>query len=126
MALHAFHSLCRLTKYPEISHHAKKLSKTIDCRDAGMRRLVSDFKLWQSFARVAEPVKVDSLVGAYRHHGNQLTAHPDAYKNELGPAPQIPLRTKLACGCLWAIPQLPRCMRWLPGKSFWLKILGLE
>jgi len=89
-------------------------------------RLVSDFKLWQSFAQFAEPVKVGSLIGAYRHHGKQLTANPDAYKTELGSPPHVPIGTQLACGCVWAIPQLPLLMRKLPGKYHWLKILGLE
>jgi hypothetical protein len=89
-------------------------------------RLVSDFKLWQAFAEFADPVKVDSLIGAFRYHGQQLTGDPEAYKGELGPPPRLPLGLKLACGLGWLIPQLARFSRKVPASYLLLWFFGLS
>ncbi len=90
------------------------------------KRLVSDFKLWQSFAEVADPVKVDSLLGAYRYHGEQLTGVPDAYRNELGPPPKLGMGLKLACGMSWLVPNLSRFYSRYPASLSLLRLFGLK
>jgi glycosyltransferase involved in cell wall biosynthesis len=45
----------------------------------------ADFRLWQSFARHADLVKVNSFLGGYRFHGAQITADPEKYTSELPP-----------------------------------------
>ena len=46
-------------------------------------KYASDFYLWQSFAKHADLVRVDSFLGGYRSHEDQITASPELYTNEL-------------------------------------------
>lgn len=58
-------------------------------------RYAADFQLWQSFAKHAELVKVQAMLGAYRFHGAQITAEPKRYLAEIGPPPPVPFGWKL-------------------------------
>lgn len=71
-------------------------------------QLVSDFRLWQNFAGHTDLVKVDSLFGGYRAHGEQLTGNPDAYPAELGVAPTLPLRYRFWSRIIRRLPFLGR------------------
>jgi glycosyltransferase involved in cell wall biosynthesis len=46
-------------------------------------RYAADFHLWQEFARHADLVKVNSFLGGFRVHKNQITADPGLYRSEL-------------------------------------------
>lgn len=43
----------------------------------------ADFYLWLAFAEKAQPVYLKTLLGAYRSHGDQITANPQLYIDEL-------------------------------------------
>lgn len=89
-------------------------------------RLVSDFKLWQSFAKHTTPTKCESLLGAFRYHEKQMTNAPDAYPNELGEAPVIPFGLRFLCALSWLTPRLSRLLACLPLKRLFLACLGLK
>jgi glycosyltransferase involved in cell wall biosynthesis len=55
-------------------------------------KYAADFYLWANFAKHADLVLVKSLFSCYRYHGNQITATPELYTNEVikpsSPPPQ--------------------------------------
>ena len=53
-------------------------------------RYAADFRLWQEFAQHADLVKVQSFLGGYRYHGDQITADPKIYASELPPIESPP------------------------------------
>ncbi|MEZ5276210.1 MAG: glycosyltransferase [Opitutaceae bacterium] len=53
-------------------------------------RYAADFRLWQVFAEHADLVKVNSFLGGYRFHGDQVTANPETYASELPPLQRPP------------------------------------
>jgi glycosyltransferase involved in cell wall biosynthesis len=84
-------------------------------------RLVSDFKLWQSFARHARPTKIETLIAGYRFHGNQLTGDPDAYLRELGEMPGFPFGLPIICNGFRAIPFMKHLLKF---KIFRARLAG--
>ncbi len=46
-------------------------------------KYAADFHLWQNFARHADMVRVQSFIGGFRVHGDQITANPGVYRAEL-------------------------------------------
>jgi glycosyltransferase involved in cell wall biosynthesis len=53
-------------------------------------KYAADFQLWHAFAEHTELVKLNSFLGGYRFHGNQITADPQRYLSELPPNPGMP------------------------------------
>ena len=45
-------------------------------------KLASDFELWTRFAKHETLYSVNTLLGAFRQHGNQLSVDGDGYENE--------------------------------------------
>lgn len=89
-------------------------------------RLVSDFKLWQSFAHLSELSKIDTLVAGYRFHGDQLTGDPAAYSNELGAKPEISLRLLFVCNLFRAMPFMKLFMASELFRSFLAAFLNVK
>lgn len=58
-------------------------------------RWAADFKLWRTFAEHCDLVKVNSFLGGYRFHGDQVTGDPTRYLCEL------PLLTESALPLGW-------------------------
>ena len=75
-----------------------------------MRRYkyAADFQLWHAFAEHAELVKLNSFLGGYRFHGNQITADPQRYLAELPPNPGMPAGW---CRLYRALAHLPSTRR---------------
>jgi glycosyltransferase involved in cell wall biosynthesis len=71
-------------------------------------KLVADFELWRAFSKHADLVKIETLIGGYRAHGDQLTGEPTAYRAELGEKPAIPLRLHLVYSFFRAMPFMRR------------------
>lgn len=46
-------------------------------------KFASDFHLWLSFAKYSDLVRIDSFLGGFRVHDNQLTNDPHGYSREL-------------------------------------------
>lgn len=46
-------------------------------------KYAADFYLWANFAKYADLVLVKSYFSCYRYHGNQITATPDLYSDEI-------------------------------------------
>jgi len=57
----------------------KKAGGNVNCQF----KYAADFYLWLEFAKHTDLVKVYSFLGGYRIHGHQVTANPNAYRNEL-------------------------------------------
>jgi len=53
-------------------------------------KYAADFYLWQQFAHHAELIKVETFLGGYRFHGDQVTADPQRYITELPPHQRPP------------------------------------
>jgi len=71
-------------------------------------KYAADFQLWHAFAEHAELVKLNSFLGGYRFHGNQITADPQRYLAELPPNPGMPAGW---CRLYRALAHLPSTRR---------------
>jgi glycosyltransferase involved in cell wall biosynthesis len=67
-------------------------------------RYAADFWLWRAFAEHADLVRVNSFLGGFRVHGDQITADPARYAGEL------PIDRRMPAGLV----QLHRMLRDLP------------
>jgi len=89
-------------------------------------RLVSDFKLWQSFANNSALTKIETLIAGYRFHGNQLTGDPEAYKKELGEKPKFSLRLHIVCNGFRALPFMKRLVAFKSFRAILAWFLGVK
>jgi hypothetical protein len=46
-------------------------------------KYAADFHLWREFASLTDLVKVESFLGGFRVHDDQITADPQRYRSEL-------------------------------------------
>jgi hypothetical protein len=61
----------------------RRLVSLVDLERLATFRLAGDSYLWSCFARESEPVIVDSHLGAFALHDNQLSADVQGYHDEL-------------------------------------------
>lgn len=89
-------------------------------------RYAADFYLWQSFAAHADLVRVESFLGGYRSHEDQITADPDIYNNELPERNEPPAGLRRLNRLL---KKMPVCSKLFFNKRKgypWLGMLGLK
>ena len=55
---------------------------------ANATRYAGDWYLWQRFAQHQPLVKVQAILSAFRQHGEQITATPLVYEQEVPPPPR--------------------------------------
>jgi hypothetical protein len=89
-------------------------------------RLVSDFKLWQSFANHSSLTKIEKLIAGYRFHGNQLTGDPGAYEKELGENPKISIRMHIVCNGFRALPFMKRFVAFKTFRTILAVFIGVK
>lgn len=89
-------------------------------------KYASDFYLWLSFSKHTDLVKVESFLGGYRSHEDQITANPEIYNNEL-PKRAIPSKgLKLLNKLVKNVP-VSKKLFFNKRKGFpFLNILGLK
>ena len=89
-------------------------------------RFAADYHLWRNFAKHTDLVRVQSFLGGYRVHEDQITADPQLYRAELPVLKSPPQSLKFLKSMLETIPhsrkQIFNARRGWP----WLPLMGLE
>lgn len=81
-------------------------------------KYAADFHLWQNFARHADMVRVQSFIGGFRVHGDQITANPGVYRAELSQMRRPPEGLKTLQKRSW-------CLQ-IHARNFWKIVQTLE
>lgn len=89
-------------------------------------RYAADFALWCEFARHAELVRAGAMLGAYRFHGDQVTAEPKRYTDEIGRSPLPPAGWRLLALLRFATPLTERVIFGHRLTHPLLRLLGLR
>ena len=85
-----------------------------------------DFHLWIKFANFSDLVKVESLLGTFRRHDNQLTNSIDYYIDELPVLTTLPLGMKFLHYIFKYVPQSKRLFFNKYNEKLLLSLLGLQ
>jgi len=90
------------------------------------KTFAADFYLWKDFAKHTDLVKVYSLLGGYRCHGEQLTSDPNNYSKELDLVERPPVGLLVLRVILVNMPFMRRVIFSKQSRNIFLKLLGLQ
>ena len=89
-------------------------------------KMAADFYLWQSFGQHTDLVKVNSFLGGYRFHGDQITANQDDYASELPKRLPPGLNIRLVLLLLNTFPRVNWILLAIFKRGLLLKMLGVN